>query len=674
MLGRYILPWFGGGAGVWTACLLFFQLALLAGYAYAHLLTVRLAPSRQAQLHLVLLLASLAFLPVTPGESWRPLEAGAPAPRIVALLTATVGFPFVLLASTGPLLQRWFAWERPGVSPYRFYALSNAGSLLGLLTYPFVVEPLAGLRSQTWLWSLGYGLFVATSATRALQILRRARARPEPARLDAEPLSAAPGAWAGSGRPVLWLLLPACGSLLLLATTQQITQYVAPIPLIWVLPLSLYLVSFILCFDNDRWYDRRFWAPAFLVSLAGMTYLLWLQGGSMALPLQLGGYSFAFFACCMVCHGELARLRPDPRQLTAFYLFVAAGGALGGIVGGLVAPWALDDFWELHFGLLAAYALFVLCVWGDPRRWRGVVTPLFVGVCVLAVALGELARQQRVGTIASSRNFYGVLRVDDERPGTQSWRRLLRHGGIIHGGQLLQAERRYLPRSFFGPESGVALAMNDHPRRGALDSPRVQQGGLHVGAVGLGVGVVAAYGRPRDEIRFYEINPEVVRFAREHFTYLEDSAAHHTIVPGDARISLERELATGGHDFDVLIVDAFNSDTIPVHLITREAFEIYWQHLKPDGVLAVHVTTLYIDVGAVVRGLAEESGRTAVRVIEKGDTSEYISWSEWVLVTTNEAFLSGPRVRSRLKWPADGPLPVWTDDRSDLLRALPRPD
>ena len=675
LLGRFILPWFGGGAAVWTTCMLFFQLALLGGYGYAHAIATRISPRRQAALHASLLVLSLAciVLGIAPAESWRPSGAEAPVRGILTLLMVSAGIPFVILSATGPLLQRWFSWQRPGLSPYRLYALSNAGSLLGLLTYPFVLEPALGLRHQALLWSAGYGVFVVVTIACAVGLRRSA-----PAPHVDNGTAAGPGTrWSVR---LLWLALSGCGSLLLLSVTSQISQDVAPVPLLWVLPLTLYLLSFILCFADDRWYDRRLWGPAFALALVAAVVTIH-QGTSTDIEVQVLVYASTLFAGCMVCHGELVRLRPDPSQLTAFYLFVAVGGALGGLFAGLVAPVLFNGLWELHLGLMLGYLLFAWCLlWAKGRPLDGVWlrdarAVAVAGAVALATGLGMHVQQDQAGAIALSRNFFGVLGVYEYDAGDEDWRRLLWHGRVKHGGQMLAGVKWRQPTVYYGPQSGMALAINEHPRRrqGGGAGAGGPGEGLRIGMVGLGVGTVAAYGRSADTIRTYEINPEAVRLSDEYFRFRKDGAAREEIVLGDARISMERELAANNPQrFDVLLLDAFNSDSVPVHLLTREAFEVYWKHLKPDGILAVHISAIYLDLNPVVRGIAEAMGQTAIRITNARDSDAMISFSEWVLVTTNRTFLQNPKVRAAVKqWrPESPPGVVWTDDHSNLIQLL----
>jgi len=678
IIARYILPWFGGTPAVWTTCMLFFQVFLLGGYAYAHLLASHLPPRYQALVHLSLVVCSLVFLPITPGDAWKPDGHENPMLAILLLLSVTIGMPFLLISASGPLLQHWFNRVHPTVSPYRLYALSNLGSLLGLLSYPFLVEPQLRLGTQTILWSAGYGLYAVLCAWSAMALFRlatRAGSSGNPADLA--------GMKPRLPERFLTLALAACGSVVLLASTNQICRDIASIPFLWILPLSLYLVSFILCFDHPRWYNRRFWVPVLLTSLSTVVYLLHQDYADEEINvyLQIFIYLAALLACCMGCHGEMVRLKPSARYLTSFYLMVALGGAVGGVFVNLVAPLLFKGYWEFHAGLVATVVLLGLCMFRtrDPLRsplllWSGCI--LWVGgIGVLAVFLGLHIQEQQYTSILTERSFYGVLRVYESDIGTRSASRSLYHGRISHGEQFLTPERRVLPRTYYGPHSGISLAIRHHPqqiRRNTLKDG-ARQRDLKVGIIGLGVGTMAAFSQPGDTYRYYEINPDVVRISREYFTYLKDGKGLQQVVLGDGRISLERELVNNDRQqFDILAVDAFSGDAIPMHLLTREAFALYWRHLRPDGILALNFTNLYVDISPVVRVLARELGKQAVWIEDWGEEEQGTDGNDWVLVTSNQTFLTDPRVSDQIKpWPTVRPKEVlWTDDYSNLFRVI----
>jgi hypothetical protein len=688
ILAKRLLPWFGGVPAVWTTCLLFFQVALLLGYLYAHAVG-RLPPRRQRDVHVALLSAALVLLamragswpsPLTPGDGWKPDPAAEPLPRLLWLLTASVGLPYLVLASTGPLLQSWFARLFPERSPYRLFALSNLGSLLGLLSYPFAVEPWLSIAGQGWLWTVGFLVFAMGSARTALAFGRAAI--PEPA-APAVPEPAAPAipsplVHAVPAPPVplilrvLWFGLSAAMSTLLLAVTSQICQDVAVIPFLWVLPLGLYLLSFVLCFEYERFHRREVWFGAVVVTAAGVVYAL-QHGTDLGIATQVAFYSAALFAYGMACHGELARLKPEAARLTSFYLTVAAGGAAGGLFAGVLAPRIFLGFWELHLALLGAAVLLVAALLVDPESWLSVGTParmwtsrvtVYVWLGVLTGVLGADARNGLRGAGLTRRGFFGVLSVALENRGDPDEWRKLRHGRIAHGLQFTAPARRREPTTYYGPKSGAGLALRRHPRR-------LRGEPLRVGLVGLGVGTLVAYAQKGDVVRVYEIDPEVLRLSTGEdpaFTFVRDAPAEVTTVLGDARLSLERE---GPQSFDVLALDAFSSDAIPVHLLTREAVALYLRHLRgPDSVVAVHVSNKYLDLKPVVRALAGALGLRAALVDSRGTGAV---WSaDWVLLLRDPSLLLDPEVdKATLPLVVDEPgLPLWTDDYSNLLRVL----
>lgn len=685
LIGKFILPWFGGSPAVWTTCMLSFQVLLLVGYSYAHFIASWLTPRRQGILHITLLAASVLLLPIIPDETWKPLGSESPTWRIMSLLTVCIGAPYLLLSSTGPLLQSWFSRTHPGRSPYRLYALSNFGSLVALVSYPFAFEPMLRLTSQAWGWSIAYGVFTVLCGVCAVSVARLGSAPiagqsgetgsdqsgPDQIATDRTGRTAPPG----RADQLLWLALAAVGSVILLSTTNQMCQEVAVVPFLWVLPLSLYLVTFIICFDNERWY-RRSWFGIFLVLVGIAVCCILFAGAGAPLLLQVSVYSAALFICCMVCHGELVKLKPHPRYLTKFYLMIAAGGALGGVLTTLGAPLVFTAYWEYQLGLVACCLLLLICIYRDPNRilfrdkpvWARVTVTLIAAALFVALGIQAFAHTDKI--IAKSRNFYGILRVAECTDENDKPYYSLRHGRIMHGFQFLEDEWRRLPTSYYGPESGVGLAVRRHPRR-LRDNPGKSP--LRIGVIGQGVGTMAAYGEPGETIRFYEINPDVVRMADEYFSYCKDSKAEVDVVLGDARISLERRLREQRPEkFDVLVVDAFSSDSIPIHLLTRECFELYWKHLKPDGILAVHISNRHLDLGPLVRGLAAEGGYEAVLFNTDSDDDNGIDSATWVLVTGNQEFLNNKDVKKiKSDWPEDSPAPmVWTDDFSNLLDVI----
>ncbi|PCC74424.1 hypothetical protein SAMN02745121_06684 [Nannocystis exedens] len=671
ILGKQLLPWFGGAPAVWTTCMLFFQVLLLGGYGYAHLLADRFTPARQRDIHLAALaLAAVLLLvrafvwpaPISPSDAWKPDPEASPILAILGLLAFTVGLPFLVLAATGPLLQSWFSRVRPGVSPYRLYALSNLGSLLGMFSYPFALEPALPIAGQGWVWSIGFFVFAVACAGCAVLA-------------GAAPALAKPSGHVGtvskptSGRRLLWFALATIPSTMLLATTSQISQEVAVIPFLWMLPLALYLLSFILCFEYERSYVRALWLPLLVLGAGGATYALF-AGVYAGMVLQLVIYLVTLLAYCMVCHGELVRQKPDPKYLTQFYLIVSAGGAAGGIFTGVVAPLLFPEFWELPIALFVGFALamYVLYRGAWPQRlWLSALSAfgVLVGSLALAGALVYHMREQLDDNMFVTRNFFGVLRVDRASGGNLAYTRL-RHGRITHGIQFESEPLSSAPTSYYGQTSGVGLAVEKHPRRLAGEK-------LHIGVVGLGAGTMASYGRAGDRVRFYEINPAVVALStgdEPYFTYLQQCEGEVSVVIGDARVALEREQPQG---FDVLAIDAFSSDSIPAHLLTVEAVELYFRHLREGGILAVHISNRYLDLDPVVRGIGEKLG-LHVEYVEDLENDEVVWQSDWMLLARRERDMDSPDLINALapKVDPEAPYPLWTDAYSNLLQVLKR--
>jgi len=730
IVSKHILPWFGGSAAVWTTSMLVFQVLLLVGYAYSHLISLRLSPSLQARLHLGLLaVAALAVIAlslrwpsaVTPGISWRPTGSSSPVRDVTVIILISAGLPFFVLSTTAPLLQRWFARIGNETRAYRLYSVSNLGSMLGLLSFPFLLEPALRMRTQGILWSMLFCLF-AVGCARSAWMAGMTTQGESPAEISqlSDPVDLS---WVVRS---LWFLLPACASALLLASTNMLCQEVISLPLLWVVPLALYLLSFILCFDHTRWYQRAVFHPLFaagvFVLLLAMKYAL-RTTQVIVLPLLL-------FMACMICHGELVRLKPGVRHLTSFYLSISGGGALGGIFVAVIAPHVFTFFTEFQISLAACVVLLLFCLFLDSNSWlfqlgfwlpasiaAGAVlaayaagrwmAPLpqaledarFYPIALLISALVLLGayvqRTPRPGRVRDfrfvqalvlvlavlslvmlyqstrpesalyqgKRNFYGALRIYELAQGGKA----LFHGHTLHGAQLDPPNDR-LPMAYYGPESGIGLFLRNHPKRGFAP------GALRVGIVGLGAGTLAAYGQHGDYFRYYEINPQVVDFSagsQPVFTYVRDSSARIDVETGDARLLLEDEATRGEvQHFDALVLDAFSGDAVPVHLLTREAFDTYWRHLNAQsGVIAVHVSSRHIDLLPVMEGLTEHyHGYSLVKFT--GGSYPFLE-SLWVFIARHPEDLQ-----------VDGLLPnpppfknsipprLWTDDYSDIFRLL----
>ena len=640
--------------------MLFFQVVLLLGYAYAHWLNERLRASRQAIVHTALLLASIAVLPIGPDAVRNISGVEHPSWQILRLLAATIGIPYFLLSSTSPLLQAWYA-RRRGKAPYRLYALSNLASMAALLTYPSLMEPNLTTRHQGLIWSVAYVAFAALCGATAWYSAR------DPAKPANEPAADAdlnaPPRWP---RLALWIALAACGSSLLLSVTTYLTQDVAAIPFLWVLPLSVYLLTFIICFDSPRGYVRVVFYPLLAAALGLFAYLLKNPNGAFKIGWTVALAVSGLFFCCMVCHGELVRLKPHPRYLTLFYTMLSVGGAAGGIFVALIAPNVFSGYEEFPIGLGLCSILAAGVLLGSHREWfrlkwgRVLSGGMIALVAAYLVLLGVIIHESLAGYRLARRNFYGQLRVEDTNKEDDNFvHRKLLHGVINHGEQILDAKYRREPVSYFCRGTGIAYAMLS----GKPDVPR------RIGILGLGCGTLAAYGRPGDTIRIYEINPLVLDIARSEFTYLSDTPAHVETVLGDGRLSLEHEPS---QQFDVLVMDAFSGDSVPVHLITREAFQTYLRHLKPGGILAVNISNRHLDLRPVMERGAAALGRIALYYsYDASEEDTFCKNADWVLIAEPGIGQSQPvlfRAGQVLK-PYTA-FRAWTDDFSNMFRIL----
>jgi hypothetical protein len=653
LLAKQILPWFGGAAIVWTLCMVFFQLVLLLGYTYAHWLTRHVPGRTQAIVHIALLLLAVAFLPLAPDPSWKPAGDDNPVVRILLLLFATVGLPYFLLSSTSPLVQGWFAREFPGSSPYRLFALSNFASMLALLGYPFLFEPWFGARQQSWYWSAGFVAFVACCAALAW----RSRGLPAIEDTHSGHVAGLPG---DDVRPAprqvgLWLALSIMGSVVLLAVSNHLTQNISSIPLLWVVPLAVYLLTFILCFEGRNWYRRDLYLASLGWVLCVMAWFLVDKSLQFELLWQIAVFTVGLFFVCMFCHGELARRRPGPRHLTLFYLVVSLGGVIGGVLVGIVAPVTLPGYLELEIALAVVA---VLALVTNLRRPAPVLVMLAGIVAFTFAALVYRIHTFNEDTLHVERNYYGVLRVKESssRIDDQDTRyRSLVHGAILHGEQWLSEKYRRSATTYYKTSSGVGkaiLAFEGRP--------------IKVGIVGLGAGSLAVYADGDDTYRFYDINPAVIRVANSYFTYLKDSPGKIETVLGDARLSLEREAPQGFH---VLAVDAFSGDSIPVHLITVEAFTEYLRHLAPEGVIAFHVSNRFLDLKPVLLAIAEKHGLETAYVHETAESGS--TTSDWVLLARDQRIIRRPEIAASTEPIVPRPeWGLWTDSYNNLFQVF----
>ena len=650
LIGKMILPWFGGSAAVWTTCMLFFQLVLLLGYFYSHWVVRYLSPSRQGLVHGGLLLISLLLIPISPSLGWKPMGAENPTLRILGLLTVSIGLPYFVLSTTGPLLQAWFARERSGLVPYRLFALSNFGSMLALLAYPVAVEPIFPTLWQSYLWSGLYACFAGACALLAwrgrngIPIVQQARHEGRAPR------------WTDK---VLWAALAACPSILMVADTSFLTTNIAPIPMIWVAPLALYLLSFILSFERRSWYQRKVFLPLLVLGLGALAWLPTMGISEIPLYVSMAINLTAFFVACMVCHGELARLQPHPSHLTGYYLMLAVGGVVGGFFVGIIAPYFFNSNYELSIGILltglvAAIAVIPKLKFSSPQ-WRSACI-VFTAAVLLALAWIRIDdhMEETSGAEVTARNFYGTLQVFNNTKGQY---RTMFHGQIIHGRQNTAPDKLDLPTTYYSPDGGAGKAMQI----------KAAQGPLRVGVIGLGVGTLVSYGRKDDYFRLYEIDPMVIAIAHNNFSFLSRTAAATEIILGDARLQLEKEAA---QLFDVLVVDAFSGDSVPIHLLTREAFAQYFRHLKPDGVLAVHITNRFLDLRPVVKTAANYFGRDVRLVDSESLPEKLVLPSRWALISSDPVFFKDLRLSSATAIADQSGFQPWKDDYSSIFSIM----
>jgi len=678
MISKYILPWFGGTPAVWSTSLLFFQVLLTGGYGYATWLTGKLKTRMQGLIHMSLLGFSLMVLgvnalswnsPITPDASWRPMGVELPIAQVLKILGTAVGIPYFLIATNSILMQAWFNRDYPERNAYRLYSLSNIGSLLALVSYPVLVEPNLTLNTQAKLWSGGFVLFVLLGFWGSYQTFKRGLiVRPQ---IEAtEGNSDVPKS--GLMIKVMWALLPASASILLLAITNQITQEVAAIPFLWVLPLTIYLLSFILTFDSERWYSRPWFFLAFAVTSGFFVWLITWYPNIHYLS-EVAIYSVLLFVVCMIAHGELVKLRPQPKELTSFYLIISVGGALGGIFVNLIAPLVFLGYFELQWGVLFNWVLLGVMMFlrkeQSQNLWlqRGGLALTLVITVVVGYYTTISAQRYFSRSFYEKRNYYGILRVRDQNRSDETYQAYkMVHGTITHGYQLINPEMRHLPTAYYTEDSGVGISFLHHPKR---------PGNLRAGILGLGVGVQAAYAQPGDTFRFYEINPAVVDLAEGeggYFSYLLEAKGDVSVVPGDARLSLERELEMGqNQQFDLLVMDVFTGDSIPVHLITREAFELYLQHLAPEGVLAIDITNIHLDLQPIIVAAAEEFNLEYAIIYTEGDGLRSEN-ALWAILSSNKKFMTIPLIKTRKRTNLSVPknFRLWTDNYSNLFQIL----
>ncbi len=644
MAAKQLLPTLGGSSAVWTSCLVFFSVVLLLGYLYAHWLSSQFTPMQQAVMHILLLTVAMAVL----GIHVRPNPTAVsyhPALTVFRVLATVTGLPYLALAATTPLLTAWYAQNFAGPTPYRLFALSNLASLLALGSYPLLIEPRLRMNQQTAWWSAGFVLFAVLCGAIAWQGRRRVL----------PPRTAVAASGVSRSEP-FWFLLTMGGGMLLTSVTSHMTENIAAIPLLWLPPLALYLLTFILAFQGAWRPVRHSMLRLVLVAVASLTYVLRDIRTQWPIMVSVPLFLIGLFVICFFLHGELYARRPDAAGLTRFYLVAAAGGAAGTLLVGVIAPLVLRANYDLACTLVVVALIALAATWHDGWGMRMLWA---VGTVAAIVVVSAQVRQYDDDAVALMRSFYGTLRVRESHVPPQSdTNRQLLNGTIEHGAEWFAPQFRDQPLTYYAPDSGLGLAM------------RLCCGGgsKRVGVIGLGTGTVAAYGNAGDLIRFYEINPLVERLARHWFTFLHDSGAKTEVVLGDARLSLAAEAP---QRFNVIVVDAFSGDAIPVHLLTREALALYRRHLQPDGIIAFHVSNQYINLEPVVAAIANNAGLQAVSVHSHGDPQNGLYYADWILVTANEGFLHQPEiVNNGFPTALRTDVRLWTDNYSSVFPLL----
>ncbi|MBL8919873.1 MAG: ferrichrome ABC transporter permease [Myxococcaceae bacterium] len=641
LVGRVALPRFGGSAAVWTTCLLFFQVMLVAGYGWAHLLATRVPPGRHALAQLGLGLLALGSL------AWQWVAWGAPlvpatttwngtAWDVLGFLARTTALPFLVLSTTASLVQSAVRSERGG-GAFRLYAVSNAGALIALLVYPVGVEPFLGMAAQAKALTVGFGLFLA-----ALVLTLSGRAATTSAgQLGTLRLS--------------WLVLPALGTALLSSATNALCQDLTPTPLLWAFPLAVYLLTFIIGFGDARWRRPLLSAALFVIGVLGLALTTAVRP-DVDLPLSILTFGLVLFGGCWWLHAELHERRPAPEALSSFYLQLALGGALGTAVVGVVAPVAFEDFYELPITVTATGLAMVV---GWPRglklRGLGVVA---TGLSLLAFGLWVRGFE---GQRESMRSAYGVIRVQEENsPGSPLHAFALRHGDTLHGFQLQAPGRLDEPTAYFTRTSGLGVgieALHDH-----------RPGPVRATILGLGIGVAAALFQAGDVVDFIELSPDVIELARrtERFSFLSRARATVTVREGEARGTLVTDDLSQARPADLLVVDVFSGDSVPMHLLTVEAVALYQRRLTPNGLLALHVSNRYLELVRVAAGVLARNGLQ--HIIVAGQTGELATYSVWVLASNDAALLERARRLAGENAHALGrPTVVWTDDLQSVV-------
>ncbi|MDG1752036.1 MAG: fused MFS/spermidine synthase [Thalassotalea sp.] len=675
LIAKVILPYFGGGAAVWTACLLFFQAFLLLGYLYAHLLSKIGDFKKQALIHAALLLISLWLLPIGVSSletvSLITNTENLPLINVLILLATSIGLPYFMLSSTGPLVQHWFSLVNENKLPYKLYSLSNLASLIALLSFPFLIEPFFTGEQQSFYWSVMYFIYAVIMSALMLKIKPLIQQSKNINTSEITNKAEADNTNKYSQlMPLLWLGFSTLGVVLLVSTTNALTQNVPPVPFLWILPLSLYLLSFIISFHSPKWYVRWYWFALFILT-AFIALFMFFIGSQFDITSQVVIYSSILFSACMLCHGELARLKPDISKLTFYYLTISFGGFLGSVLVAFVAQNIFTQFLEFPLAIVSLFILFSCAVFSENKHFDKLSVISFSLAVLCGVALWQLNQLYVKTDVHSVRNFYGILSVKDVEINGNKERRLI-DGTTSHGTQSLMPNSAHIPMSYYRENTGVAIALE---QLGSINKQNKQP--LNVGFIGLGAGTLAAYGNEGDKYRFYELNPAVVDAANHYFSYLKDSKADIEIVIGDGRVSLTKELTEANEftanttgNFDLLVIDAFSGDSIPQHLLTTEAMTLYWQHLKDDGVIAVHISNTHLNLLPLMQGIAQQSSKELAYFKTKAQIENGHD-TQWVWLTNNKVLLKSSITKAyRTELIDNDEVVIWTDDFSHLLSVL----
>lgn len=654
IIGKIILPVYGGAPAVWTTCMVFFQAVLLLGYGYAHLLVSRCSSRARFRIHLSVLFFACITLPLSAAQ----LTAGAtglnPIASIFVSLLIGIGLPYFAMTATAPLLQGSLTKYGQNDSIYKLYAVSNIGSLGALFLYPAIFEPSLKISGQLDIWSLGF-LVVSVLVSAVLW-------RTDVKKSDFESLPLVSETSPITGHQVyLWAILSACGSVILLAASNQISQNIAAVPFLWILPLALYLMSYIAAFSGYPLYSLKVWFTIFTIALFFKIYWA-LTIFHPSLGFRLIGECVVVFASLMLCHGELARQRPKTESLTIFYFTSSLGGVLGSLFVACAAPFVYQNYSEVAFGFLLCALLTIIAslirstshLFSSSGRIKTAIS-----LATLAAFAVSLVIDRDEKSLISRRSFFGVVSVTEKNSDIPDYHFLrMHHGTIVHGTQLQAAGKRTIPTTYYGEQSGIGIVLQKYksgkPRR--------------IGVIGLGTGTIAVYGTKDDFFRYYEINNDVTEIAESIFSYLKDSKSRYEIIPGDARISLSLEES---NQFDILLVDAFSGDSIPTHLLTREAGTEYLRHVNQEGILVFHVSNQFLDLVPVVSNVATELGLSAYSVKDPGILARGQSESTYVIVPRrpfSPQLLAATPALIRLET-VDGQR-SWTDDYSDLFSVL----